>query len=63
MWVHQWQEKQVKFIYDNQVIVLAWQGQRSGDSHIMNLMHTLFVFAAQHHFTITIQHLPGKPTR
>lgn len=23
-------------------------------------MHTLFVFAARHHFTITTQHLPGK---
>ena len=26
----------------------------------MNLMHTLFVFAAQHHFTITMQHFPSK---
>ena len=26
----------------------------------MNLMHTLFMFAAQHHLTMTMQHLPGK---
>ena len=45
---------------DNQAIVLAWQGQRSRDSHVMNLMRTLLMFAAQHHFTITMQHLPGK---
>ena len=59
-WGHQWQGKRGKFMCDNQAIVLAWQGQRSRDSHIMNLMHTLFMFAAQHHFTITMQHLPGK---
>ena len=34
---------------DNQGIVLAWQGQHSRDSHIMNLMCTLLMFAAQHH--------------
>ena len=45
---------------DNQAIVLAWQGQCSWDSHVMNLMCTLFMFAAQHHFTITMQHLAGK---
>ena len=59
-WGHRWQGKRVKFMCDNQAIVLAWQGQRSRDSHVMNLMCTLFMFAAQHHFTITMQHLPGK---
>ena len=58
MWEHGWQEKRLKFMCNNQAIVLAWQGQRSRDSHIMNLMRTLFMFAAQHHFTM--QHLPGK---
>ena len=57
---HQWQGKLVKFMCDNQAIVLAWQGQRSRDSRIMKLMRTLFMFAAQHHFTITMQHLPGN---
>ena len=51
-WGHYWQGKRVKFMCDNQVIVLAWQGQ-----HIMKLMRILFMFAAQHHFTITVQHL------
>ena len=45
---------------DNQAIVLAWQAQRSRDSHVMNLMCTLLMFATQHYFTITMQHLPGK---
>ena len=43
-----------------QAIVLAWQGQCSRDSHIMKLMRTLFMFAPHHHFTITMQHLPGN---
>ena len=59
-WGHQWQGKRVKFMCDNQAIVLAWQGQRSRDSHIMKLMRTLFMFAAQHNFTITMQHIPGN---
>ena len=58
-WGQQWQGKGVKFMCNNQAIVLAWQGQRSRDSHIMKLMHTLFMFAAQHNFTIAMQHIPG----
>ena len=45
---------------DNQAIVLAWQGQHSRDSHIMKLTRTLLMFAAQHNFTITMQHIPGN---
>ena len=44
-----WQGKQVKFMCDNQAIVLAWQGQCSSDSHIMNLMCTLCRTAPVHH--------------
>ena len=56
-WRHQWQGKRVKFMCDNQAIVLAWQGQCSRDSHIMKLMHTLFMFAAHHHFTNTMHNI------
>ena len=50
----------MKSMCDNQMIVHAWQGQRSRDSRLMNLIRNLFMFAAQHHFTITMQHFRGK---
>ena len=56
-WGHQWQGKWVKFMCDNQAIVHAWQGQ---SPCLMNLIRNLLMFAAQHHFTITMQHFPGK---
>ena len=43
-----------------QAIVLAWQGKSSKQPLIASLLRMLFLTAAQHNFTVTLRHLPGK---
>lgn len=59
-WGHKWQRKRIKFNCDNQAIVLAWQGKSSKQQRIMRLLRMLFLTAAQHNFTVTLSHLPGR---
>ena len=59
-WGRKWQRKRIRFNCDNQAIVLAWQGKSSKQPLITSLLRMLFLTAAQHNFTVTLKHLPGK---
>ena len=58
-WGHLWQGKRLKFLCDNQAIVLAWQHHRCKQPLIMALLRHLFLAAAKGHFHVSLRHLPG----
>ena len=48
-WGHRWQGKRVTFMCDNQAIFLAWQGQHSRDSHVINFIYVCRTAPLHHH--------------
>lgn len=62
-WGHHWGQKRIRFHCDNEAIVLAWQNMSSKHPRLLELFRKLFLHAAQHNFTVTFQHLPGKYNR
>ena len=58
-WGSQWSRKRLLVHCDNQAVVQVWQTGSSRNSALMALVRTLFMAAANHNFTVLIQHIPG----
>ncbi len=52
--------RKVRFHCDNLAVVHAWQNKSAKDRPLLALLHRLFFIAAQHNFTASFAHLPGK---
>ena len=59
-WGHLLSGLRIRFHCDNLPIVQAWANQSSKQPGIMELLRLLFLTAAQHSFTVSLVHLPGR---
>ena len=59
-WGHLLSGLHIRFHCDNLPIVQAWANQSSKQPGIMELLRLLFLTAAQHSFTVSLVHLPGR---
>ena len=59
-WCHLWAKKCIIFMCDNLVITSAIASGTSKPPDIMSLLRQLFFCSAEHNFSTTAKHIPGK---
>ena len=59
-WGTSWAGKRIVFLTDNEAITKIWQKGSTPSKRIMHLVRKLFLFAVDHHFSITFKHIYGK---
>ncbi len=59
-WGHRWSTLKIRFLCDNQAVVSCVVSGTSHCPHMMHLLRNLFLIAANHNFTISACHLPGR---
>ena len=58
-WGAQWTRKRLLVHCDNHAVVDIWQADTSRSPALMKLVRSLFFTAAQHNFTLILQHIQG----
>ena len=59
VWGHKWSTLRIRLFCDNHAIAHCLVSGSSRCPHIMGLLRSLFLLAAQHNFHISAQHIPG----
>ena len=59
-WGHLWVGKRIVICTDNLPITDVWQAGTSKSPLLMNLVRKTFFETAQHQFSLSLKHIPGK---